>query len=210
VDVRYLWWAVMAASAYGGLQWFLHERPVAHPSGTLVEETPQIVLRSSRPAWQDAHGFSYTARADLNARVVVLARANYSVGEFAGFSPTDLAIAWGPLSDRSIYEQFKFSEMGSPLAGRFVFPEIRPGSDMAKLPFKEVGEFLLQHLTHIHTIPGNATVAKKLAGIRPGQVVHLNGVLVDTVAPSRDLYQTSLQLFDYQCEIMWVDEIEFE
>jgi hypothetical protein len=200
----------MVASAYGGVQWFLHERPVAHPSGALVEQTPQIVLRSSRPPWQDEHGFSYTARADLDARVVVLARANYSVGEFAAFSPTDLAIAWGPLSDRSIYEQFKFSEMGSPLAGRFVFPEIRPATDMAKRPIKDVGEFLLQNLTHIHTIPGNAAVAKALAGIRPGQVVHLKGVLVDAMAPSRALYQTSLKLFDYECEIMWVDQIELE
>ncbi len=208
--MRYLWWAVMAASVYGGVQWFLHERPVAHPTGALVSETPQIVLRSGRPPWEDAHGFKFTARADLDARVVVLARANYAIGEFAGFSPTDLAIAWGPLSDRSIYEQFKFSEMGSPLAGRFVFPELRQGSDMAKLPFKDVAQFLLQHLTHIHTIPGNAAVARTLAGIRPGQVIHLQGVLVDAVAPSRALYQTSLQLFDYNCEIMWVDAIELE
>jgi len=115
-----------------------------------------------------------------------------------------------PLSDRQIYEQFKFSEMGSPLTGRFVFPDIRPGSDMAKLPFDEVVAFLLQNLTHVHTIPGDGLVASRLSGIRPGQLVHLRGVLVDTVAPSRALYRTSLQLFDYDCEIMWVDSITLE
>jgi len=208
--MRYLLWIVLAASAYGALQWFVHDRPVHHAIGVLAPDTPQIMLGSNRPPWQDAHGFRYTARAELDARVLVLSRANYSVGEFARFSPTDLAIGWGPLSDRQIYEQFKFSEMGSPLAGRFVFPDIRPGSDMAKLPFDEVVAFLLQNLTHVHTIPGDGLVASRLSGIRPGQLVHLRGVLVDTVAPSRALYRTSLQLFDYDCEIMWVDSITLE
>ena len=208
--MRYLLWIVLAASAYGAVQWYLHERPVGHAAGVLAPDTPQIVLGSNRPPWQDAHGFRFIPRAELDARVVVLARANYRVGEFAGFSPTDLAIAWGPLSDRQIYEQFKFSEMGSPLAGRFVFPEIRSGSDMARLPFNEVAAFLLQNLTHVHTIPANDEVAARLAGIRPGQLVHITGILVDTVAPSRGLYQTSLQLFDYNCEIMWIDAIALE
>jgi hypothetical protein len=35
-------------------------------------------------------------------------------------------------------------------------------------------------------------------------------VLVDVIAPSRARYRTSLPLFDYDCEIMWVDEIERE
>lgn len=200
----------MLASVLGGVNWYLHERPVHHAPGALAPDTPQIVLGSTRPPWRDDHGFQYTARADLDAKVVVVSRANYRVGEFANFSPTDLGIVWGPLSDRQIYEQFKFSEMGSPFAGRFVFPEIRPGSDMSKLPFPEVADFLLQNLTHVHTIPANAHVAATLAGIRPGQLVRLKGVLVDTIAPSRSLYRTSLKLFDYECEIMWVDFIELE
>lgn len=200
----------MLASVYGAVQWYLHERPVAHAPGMLAADTPQLVLGSNRPPWQDAHGYRYTPRAHFDARVVVLARANYHVGEFATFSPTDLAIAWGPLSDRSIYEQFRFDERGTPLSGRFVFPEIRSGSDMAKLPFEQVNEFLVRHLTHVHTIPSDATVAKVLAGIRPGQLIHMQGVLVDTVAPSHDQYRTSLQLFDHECEIMVVDTITLE
>jgi hypothetical protein len=208
--VRTLVWIVMLASAYGAVQWYLHERPIAHPPGMLAADTPQIVLGSNRLPWQDAHGYSYTPRAHFDARVVVLARANYHVGEFATFSPTDLAIAWGPLSDRSIYEQFRFDERGTPLAGRFVFPEIRAGSDMAKLPFDQVNQFLVRNLTHVHTIPGDGVVAKVLAGVRPGQLIHMQGVLVDTVAPSRDQYRTSLQLFDHECEIMVVDSITLE
>ena len=200
----------MLACAYGAVQWYLHERPVGHPPGVLAADTPQIVLGSTRAPWKDAHGYHYTPRATFDARVVVLARANYHFGEFASFSPTDLAIAWGPLSNRSIYEQLKFDERGTPFAGRFVFPEIRPGSDMAKFPFDEVNEFLVRHLTHVHTIPGDGAVASVLAGVRPGQVIHMQGVLVDAVAPSRDLYRTSLQLFDHECEIMVVDTITLE
>ena len=208
--MRYLVWIAVAAGVYGALQWAMHDRPVGHAPGSLVKETPEIILRSSRPPWRDTHGFQYTARADLDARAVVLSRANYHIGEFASFSPTDLAIAWGELSDRSVYEQFKFSEMGSPLAGRFVFPEIRRGTEMSRRPFAEVSNFLLMHLTHVHTIPADAAVAHKLSGIRPGQVVRLKGVLVDVVSPANGRYNTSLALFDYNCEIMWVDAIDLE
>ncbi len=76
--------------------------------------------------------------------------------------------------------------------------------------FDEVVAFLLQNLTHVHTIPRDGVVASRLSGIRPGQLVHLRGVLVDAVAPSRTMYRTSLQLFDYDCEIMWVDSITLE
>lgn len=201
---------LLAAGAYGAIQWQLHDRPIPNRRGVLVEATPVIDASSARGAWQDAYGFHYVALADFDFRAVVLARTNYMMGEFAGLSPTDLAIGWGELSDRDVYEQFRFEQLGSPLAGRFVFPEIVPGTVMASRSIREVNEFLLAHLTHVHTIPGNARVRRRLAGIRPGQVAHVKGVLVEAVSPAGTIYRSSLALFDYNCEIMWVDGIELE
>ena len=92
-------------------------------SRILPEPSLRTRRKSSRAAvvfpWADAHGFKYTARADFDARVVVLARANYSVGEFDGFSLTDLAVAWGallgPVDLRAIQVQRDGLAAGGPL-----------------------------------------------------------------------------------------------
>ena len=130
--MRYLLWILFAAAIYGAIQWQLHDRPIPHAThGMLAENIPEIALGTSRPPWKDANGFGYRALADFQFTAVILSRKNYGMGDFAGLSPTDLAIGWGPLSDPVIYSQFKFDQRGSPLAGRFVFPEVVPGTKMA-------------------------------------------------------------------------------
>jgi len=211
IVVRYLLWILFAAGIFGAIQWQLHDRPIPHAArGMLAERTPDIALGASRPPWQDSNGFRYRALADFQFKAVVLSRNNYRMGEFADLSPTDLAIGWGAMSDPAIYRQFKFDQRGSPLAGRFVFPEVVPGTAIATRPFAENVALLLETLTHVHTIPANADVRRGLAGIRPGQVATLKGVLVEATAPSGDLYRSSLALHDYDCEIMWVDEVALE
>jgi hypothetical protein len=201
---------LFAAGVYGAIEWQLHDRAIPHGPGVLVAKTPSIAQGSSRIPWQDAHGFRYTALADFDFRAIVLSRKNYAIGEFAGLSPTDLAIGWGELSDPGVYGQFRFDQRGSPLAGRFVLPEIVPGSPMARRPTRDIEAFLLAHLTHVHTIPATADVERRLAGIRPGQLVHLKGVLVEAQSSSDGIYRSSLALFDHDCEIMWVDDVELE
>ena len=209
--MRYLLWILFVAGIYGAIQWQLHDRPIPHATrGMLAEKTPEIALGASRSPWRDANGFGYRALADFQFTAVILSRKNYGMGDFAGLSPTDLAIGWGLLSDPGIYGQFKFDQRGSPLAGRFVFPEVISGTAMAARPLTETTAFLLATLTHVHTIPADADVRRRLAGIRPGQVATLKGVLVEAAAPSGDLYRSSLKLHDYECEIMWVDELTLE
>jgi hypothetical protein len=209
--VRTLLWILFVAAIYGAIQWQLHDRPVSHATrGMLVAQEPAIELGSSRAPWQDASGFRYRALAEFRFSAVVLSRKNYQIGEFAGLSPTDLAIGWGPLSDPAVYAQFRFDQRGSPLSGRFVVPEILPGTAMAANPRADTTELLLASLTHVHTIPATADVRRLLAGIRPGQVAMLEGVLVEATAPSGDVYRSSLKLHDYDCEIMWVDHVTLQ
>src|SRR3954465_11466699 len=134
---------LLVASVIGGVHWYTREREVPHPAGVLAAAEPVIVAPADAPSWRDYHGFRYRALGRFGGRVVVVARNNYSVGEFARLAPTDLAIAWRPLSDARAYSQLKFDQRGSPLAGRFVFPQIRPGTQLAERPFAEVQAYLL-------------------------------------------------------------------
>ena len=207
---RWLLWALLAASVLGGTRWFLHDRADGHSDGALAPAEPELTVGSSRAEWNDGRGFHYRPLGRFGGRVVVVSRKNYSIGEFAHLSPTDLAIVWGPLSNPAEYSQLAFAQMGSPFAGRFVFPEIKRGSELARRPMTEVRDYLLANLTHLHTIPADRDIAAKLAGIRPGQVIRFAGTLVEVTVPGGGRYTSSLALHDYDCEIAWIEELALE
>ena len=206
--MRWVLAALFAASIAGAVHWLFYERAVRHAGGVLADAEPAIALGAELPPWTDAHGFRYRALGRLTGRVVVVSRTNYRIGQFAHLAPTDLAIVWGPLSDPDAYGQLVFDQRGSPFAGRYVVPEIRRGTPLSQRPFKDIESYLLANLTHVHTIAADDRTAAKLAGIRPGQVVRLSGLLVDVVAPDGARYTSSLALHDYNCEIAWIDELE--
>lgn len=201
-------WLLLAACALGGLHWYRYDREVTHPPGTLALAEPEIVLGSDVPQWTDRDGFRYRGLGRFSGQVVVVARQNYTIGEFADFAPTDLAIVWGQLSDPGTYRQLKFEQRGSPLVGRFVFPEIKRGTRLAAYSFPEVEAFLLFNLAHVHAIPADAQIRSRLATIRPGQVVRFAGTLVEVTAPDGGRYTSSTVLHTYNCQIAWIDELE--
>jgi len=205
---RVLLTILLVASVIAGVRWYTHDREVPHAAGLLADAEPAITPASGTPLWGDGHGFRYRALGRFGGRVVVVSRTNYSIGEFAHLAPTDLAIVWGPLSDVRASSQLEFAQRGSPLAGRFVFPQIRAGTELAQRPIADVRAYLLANLTHVHTIAADHAIAARLATIRPGQLVRFSGILVDVTAPSGARYTSSTTLHDYDCEIAWIDALE--
>lgn len=204
----WLVWLLVALSLWGGWNWWKHERRVSHPPGVVVAEGPRIDTGATRAPWRDGSGFRYESLGRFEGRAMVLARRNYDVGEFAALAPTDLALGWGPLSDPGVVDQLKFPQMKS-FSSRFVVPEFRGGAELATRPREEL-ESVFRSLTHVHTIPADETIARTLAGIRPGQVIRFRATLVDATAPSGGRYTSSTALGDRNCEIAWIDELELE
>ena len=199
---------MIALSLWGGWHWYHYDRAVAHPPGIVVEVGPRIEVGETREPWDDDKGFHYASLGRFSGRAMVLSRRNYDIGEFASLSPTDLALGWGELSDPRIVDQLAFAQLKS-FSGRFVVPEIRGGSELAKRPREEL-ETLFTALTHVHSIPGDPTIRKTLAGIRPGQVIRFEATLVLAEAPGGARYASSLALGDHDCEIAWIDRLELE
>ena len=206
--MRALGWALFALSLWGGWNWFHHERRVGHPPGMAVADAPVIEVGETREPWRGADGFSYASLGRFAGRAMVLARRNYDVGEFAALAPTDLALGWGELSDPKVVDQLAFAQMKS-FSARFVAPELRRGSALAQRSRPEL-EALFTALTHVHAIPGDASIRRTLAGIRPGQVIRFEATLVVAQGPSGGRYASSLALGDRNCEIAWIDRLELE
>jgi hypothetical protein len=70
---------------------------------------------------------------------------------------------------------------------------------------------VIEHSANTHVIPADAVVARQLKHLRVGQVVHLNGYLVNGVRDDGAYITTSLTRSDTgagACEVMLVEEVD--
>ena len=90
--------------------WRLYsQRDIGHGPGVLAAQDPQ--QQEIDGATGIEHGtFVLRPRADFNATVRILAREEYSIGDFATLVPTDFAVGWGPMSDSSILGDIEISQ----------------------------------------------------------------------------------------------------
>jgi len=191
----------------GGINWFLYEREISHPPGILVPEMPQVT-DTDRSSWVAENGLRYRPLKRLAMRARLLSRSNVTLGSWAHISPVDLGLGWGRMSDSSIIAQLDMGQYNAPIGGtRFLAFSIRRDAPLRRWPRAEQ-KALFAQLTHLHAIPANDSIEKALKGLRPGQILSLEGQLVQVSDPGGHvLLASSLILGDHDCEIMWVESL---
>ncbi len=202
------WKLVMIALAVvGGINWYLYEREISHPPGILVPEQPRV-SDTAHPSWITEDGLQYKPLKHLKIRARLLSRSNVTLGSWTDISPVDLGLGWGRMSDSSIIEQLDMGQYNAPISGtRFLAFSVRQDAPIRHWPRLEQ-EALFNQLTHLHAIPADDSVENMLKGLRPGQVLTLEGQLVrisDTKGHA--LLASSLVLGDRNCEVMWVESL---
>jgi hypothetical protein len=108
-----------------------------------------------------------TPLAGLSLQARVLSREDYRSGDEAEFSPTDLALGWGPMAADGIAERLDITQ-----GGRWY--RYRWGADGPPLP----PALIVRNSANMHFIPADASVADALARVRPGDTVRVDGWLV--------------------------------
>jgi len=174
-------------------------RAFAQPDGILVpddpvqgekpEDAPQIVVGR----------WTLTPRATYDISARVLGREEYRFDDLAEFAPEDLALGWGLMSDNTILRQLDMEQ-----ASRFF--TVRPRHEVS-FSRAQVNE----HSANTHVIPADDTIARALKRLRVGQIVHLQGLLVDAVRSDGRHTRTSLTRVDSgegACEIMYVQMVD--
>ena len=188
--------ALLLAALYGAYDYF-SMRPIGHPPGILVAEIPsQENLADAAPL--DHGAFRLTPRADFTAEVRVLARERYRLGTLADASPLDLAVGWGPMSDSAVLAELDVSQ-----GNRFYYWHF---DDEPPIPRKEIET----NSANWHLVPDTQAVWKTLRGVRVGDVVTLEGELVDIAGPDGGTIRTSLRRDDTgagACEVLLVRAI---
>lgn len=175
---------------------FVSSRPIHRDPGEIAAadplqselEAPQILTRGD---------FQVIPQAQFSAEVRVLGRERYRLGALAAASPLDLAVGWGPMSDSAVLAGLDIWQ-----SGRFYFWHY---DDEPPIPTPVIES----HSANWHLVPANDVVWRKLRGLRVGDVVKLDGMLVNLQNPEVGTMTTSLRRDDTgagACEIVYVEK----
>lgn len=167
-----------------------------------LEEAPKLENapfqeKVERKDLEVRNGFRVTqvARYAMTARVLGVER--YRWDSVADVSPVDLALAWGPAANPDVIAQLKVTQ-----SGRWYHWRTR-GSDWP-LPRREIET----NSANVHIVPETAEVLAFVRSLEPGEVVTLEGWLVDlTDEDGAGGMRTSLTRNDTgagACEILYV------
>jgi hypothetical protein len=192
--VRYASIVVGAAVLVAGYQ-LVATSAVEWRPGTLVETLPQQGDLEKADSIA-LNGFELTPRATFRAEVRVLGRSRYWLGKLADVAPLDIAVGWGPMSDSAVLDRIAISQ-----SGRFYFWRYE---DEPPIPRADIES----HSANWHLIPANDSVWSTLRGLRVGDIVTLDGQLVDVHHPETGTMRTSLKRNDTgagACEIVLVE-----
>lgn len=187
---------MVALIAYGGWH-YLQTRPVPMSPGVAAAEDPRQTPLRSPPVMQ-MKDYQIEPLADFSLKARVLGAEHYRFGRESEISPVDLALGWGRMSDPTVLSRIDIRQ-----SNRFYFWHVQE----FPIPREEIE----RHSANMHMIPADASVARQLDRIRPGQVVTLQGYLVEIRAADGWHWRSSLSRDDTgngACELVWVRSIE--
>ena len=139
-------------------------------------------------------GFSLQAR--------VLSREDYSLGREAAYSPTDLALGWGPMAAPGLADRLDVAQ-----GGRWY--RYRWGADGPPLPPAVIAD----HSANMHMVPADPQVARALAAVAADDIVRLDGWLIRIDRDDGWHWQSSTSRTDRgagACELVYVCSIRVQ
>lgn len=195
--MRRFWLALLLLLVLcGGWSWW-RGRPVVRADGVLAPDTPvqtgfdapQATLAFKDATLKPLANFALTAR--------VLSRDDYHFDPGSILSPTDLALGWGRMSDSAVLRTIDIDQGGRFYSWRVqAFP----------IPRREIET----HSANMHMIPADAGVARMLKRVRAGDVITLDGLLVEADRPGGWRWRSSLtrdDTGDGACELVYVRDL---
>jgi hypothetical protein len=190
--------SMLAAIVWGIALWMKGPTLQTAP-GVVVEDEP---VQATCPAHVVANvkDYTITAVATYTIRARVLHTKHYWA-DGNDIVPFDVALGWGRMSDQSIIDKFRISQ-----GNRFFFYEY-DGSPV--IPESEI----VCHSSNNHLIAADSHIAHAIAGLYPGEIVTMQGYLVNVSNAKGLVWNSSLTRTDTgngACEVMYVQGIKAE
>lgn len=152
-----------------GVIFFEMTRPVGQPPGILAPDPPSVRMVADKPPLftRDNHAIEGLAQFKAKARVLSLER--YGRDPQARIAPLDVALGWDKLSDSTTFKGVDVAQAERQV----VFESYNP-----ELP----NELVATMVVNLHVIGADEEVDKKLRDVRRGNVVQIEGWLVEVRA----------------------------
>jgi hypothetical protein len=144
-------------------------RPVGQPPGILAPDPPKVTAAPEEPPVFERDGHVLTGLAEFEAKARVVSIERYGRDRQAQIAPLDIALGWGKLSDTGTFKAVDVAQTERKL----IFESYDP-----KLPKEVVAESLL----NLHVIGADADMDKRLHDLRRGNIVQIQGWLVEAKA----------------------------
>jgi len=164
--------------------------PALRGSGAPLQS---VVPTGMRPFAMGASTLTPLAGFSLDARV--LSRKDYARGREADWSPTDLALGWDGMARDEVLARLDIGQSGRWYHYRWQGEPPLPPDEIARSS------------ANMHMIPADATVARALARVEPGQRVRIDGWLVEVQADDDWRWRSSTRRDDTgggACELVYV------
>lgn len=171
---------------------------VEYPAGTAVTATP--VQRDYVLPLATWHLNEYQIRpvAEFKIEALVLSTRRYRFTSDSQLSEVDLALGWGPMSNDAVLRELDVWQSGRWYHYRWsAQPPIAPRD-------------ISLHSTNLHTVPANDEVRRQLREVRAGEIVYLEGFLVNISREDGWHWNSSTSRSDTgngACELMWVERV---
>lgn len=189
---------VVVLLVLGGLYLLLfHEdRVVLSPGVKAPNEPVQFNIEPLVVYEDDDH--QVTAVAEFSLQAKVLGREGYRSDVEASLSPIDLVLGWQRMSDQTVVDEIDISQHGR---------WYRWEASSLPIPQRDIERCS----ANMHMIPKNDTLGGKLLAVRTGEIVFIEGYLVNVWASDNWGWNTSTTRDDTgggACEIIWVESFE--
>ena len=200
-------WKLLKTAASVVFLWLLVDRAfpsiplsfISHEGAPLPDPQAEPEQRSERergPWTEKRRGdlFTITPRATYDVTALVANKERYWTGPTGALAPWDFVLTWGELTREPYLSKVSYVQ-----TGRFYNWSTSDESlDLA---------YIVSHSANTHLIPATSRVASVLRRIHRGDVVRLEGDLVDVAGPGGMTWKTSLSRADSGeggCELMVV------
>jgi hypothetical protein len=187
---------ISASVIYGVWAHWSHSQSVDPGLGVVAPHQPiQGDPPAPDPFFYKDHVIYPLASFDLTARI--LAKKDYTLGREAQFSPVDVALGWGPMSDAAVLQSITITQSNRWYFWRTPSPPI---------PKRQIET----HSANMHLVPATPTLAAQIKALRPGQVIRLTGSLIRIEGRDGWGWQSSLTREDTgngACELIWVETL---
>ncbi|MEZ5545016.1 MAG: hypothetical protein R3F10_07510 [Lysobacteraceae bacterium] len=165
--------------------------------GVLAPDAP-VQVDLDNAAVIDHNGIALTPLAKFSINARVLSREDYRFDAEAALSPMDLALGWGRMSDSAVLDQLDISQSVRFYSYRWRDPPPLPPQEM------------VVSSANMHMVPANSVVARQLKKVRRGDVVQLEGFLIEARREGGWHWRSSMTRGDSgagACELVYVTSV---